>query len=288
MKLFLVLFLAITAFTAVASGQEPQKLLISVNLQTGESQAPIISGMIKNESGEPIQDVAVQISSNVGTAEVKSDTNGIFVYSMLTLPDENKINISIKAQKEGYQAGYANTSFFVNDNPQSSIQTKPVNSSFKVVTTDKIKNDPIASKILQNIELSKQKEEKKQKRLQEIEEQQKFIEQQREIANQNLLNDLQVFFEQFDPFKPRNVFSSFVSQFDTTIQTIYWAQFNFTEAKTREGYVALEQVLNNGGTMEEARKAFYEKAATPQSELNKLNDDLNAKYAKNDTRSRPD
>ncbi|HEX9846764.1 MAG TPA: hypothetical protein VGA92_09955, partial [Candidatus Nitrosotenuis sp.] len=116
----------------------------------------------------------------------------------------------------------------------------------------------------------------------------KFIEEQRQIANQDLLADLQSMVEQFDPFNPRNVFSSFVSGFDSTIKNIYWGQFNFTETKTKEGLAALEQVLNNGGTMQDARNAFYETAAISQSEINKLNDELNTKYAKNDTRSRSD
>jgi hypothetical protein len=288
MKVFLILVFVLVSFVGMANAQVAEKLLVSVSLQTGENNTPIISGVIKNEEGDPIGDTIIQISSVVGMAETKSDTDGKFVYNMPILPTGDKFNIGVKAQKEGYLAGYANTSFFVRQENQTSAETKPIDSGFKVVTTDKIKNDPIAFKILQNIELNKQKEEERQKRLQEIEARQKFIEEQRQLANQDLLVDLQSMFEQFDPFNPRNVFSSFVSGFDSTIQNIYWGQFNFTETKTKEGLVALEQVLNSGGTMQDARNAFYETAAISQYEINKLNDELNAKYAKNDTRSRPD
>lgn len=288
MKVFLLLVFILIGFISTANAQVTEKLLVSVGLQTNENNVPVISGIIKNEKGDPIENVIIQISSVMGTAETKSDADGKFVYHMPILPSEDKFNISVKAQKEGYLTGYANTSFFVQNKNQTNTESKPLDSGFKVVTSDKIKNDPIAFKILQNIELNKQKEEERQKRLQEIEAREKFIEEQRQLANQDLLADLQSMVEQFDPFNPRNVFSSFVSGFDTTIQSIYWGQFNFTETKTKEGLAALEQVLNNGGTMQDARNAFYETAAISQSEINKLNDELNAKYAKNDTRSRPD
>lgn len=288
MKVFLILVFILMGFVSMANAQVAEKLLVSVGLQTSENNTPIISGIIKNEKGDPIEDAIIQISSVMGMAETKSDAYGKFVYQIPILPSENKLNISVKAQKEGYLTGYANTSFFVRQENQTNAETKPIDSGFKVVTSDKIKNDPIAFKILQSIELNKQKEEERQKRLQEIEARQKFIEEQRQLANQDLLADLQSMVAQFDPFNPRNVFSSFVSGFDSTIQNIYWGQFNFTETKTKEGLAALEQVLNSGGTMQDARNAFYETAAISQSEINKLNDELNAKYAKNDTRSKSD
>jgi hypothetical protein len=288
MKALLVLIFIVVCFFNIANAQASEKLLVDMDFQVNEDKTYVISGLIKSEKGKPIEDATVQISSVMETAKTESDSKGMFTYVLPTEPSESKFSVSIKAQKEGYLTGYANTSFFVKDENQVNMEKKPLRPGFKVVTSDKIKNDPIAFKILQNIELNKQKDAERQKMLHEIEEYQRFIEEQRQIANQNLLNDLQIWFEQFDPFKPRNAFSSFVSEFDSTIQNIYWGQFNFTEAKTREGLMALEQVLNSGGTMQEARKAFYEKAATPQSELNKINNELNAKYAKNDTRSRPD
>jgi hypothetical protein len=288
-KIFLALIFVLIGLVNIANGQVNEKLLISVNLQTNGDHPPLISGTIKNEKGEPIEGAIVTISSSLETIETKSDSDGMFIYGLSSMPTESKFNVSLKAQKDGYLTGYANTSFFVkNDDQPKAETTKPLGTNFKVASGDEIKNNPIAFKILQNIELNKQKEAERQKKLQEIEERQKFLEEQRQIANQAMLNDLQDWFAQFDPFQPRNVFASFASQFDATLQTIYWAQFNFTEAKTNEGLMAFQQILNTGGTVQDARNAFYEKAAIKQSDINNLNNDLNAKYAKNDTRSRSD
>jgi hypothetical protein len=285
---YLVLLVAMMGLVSVAYSEASEKLLISVSLQTNDNHSPLISGFIKNQKGEPIENATVQISSVLETAETSSDQDGLYVYSLPSMPVENKFSISVKAQKEGYLAGYANTSFFVKGQNQTKTENIPVGTTFKIDSADKIKNDPIALKILQNIELNKQKEAERQKKLQEIQEQQKFLEEQRQIVNENLLNDLQGWFEQFDPFNPRNAFASFASQFDSAVQTIYWGQFNFTESKTNEGLAAFQAVLNSGGTTQDARSAFYEKAAISQSDINKLNNELNAQYAQNDTRSKPD
>lgn len=286
MKVLLVLLFAFGCIIGAANAQVSEKLLISVKLDQEMTQS--ITGLITNEKHEPVADVSVHITTTFGTVMVKSDLNGSFVYTMPGFPSEENLNVSIKAQKEGYLTGYTNTSFFVKDKP-SLYANKTLGSDFKILTADKIKDDPIAFKILQNIEQNKQQEEKRQKRLQEIDEYQKYLEEQRRIADQNLLNDLGVWFEQFDPFRPRNAFSSFVSQMDATVQDIYWAQFNFTETKTKEGLAALQAVMNSGGSPQDARKAFYENAATPRSDLLNINNVFNLNYGveQNNTQTKP-
>lgn len=285
MHVLLVLIVALSSLLGFSYAQESEKLMISVDFQT-DKDSVTISGVVKNEKGNPIEGATVKFFSIVEEEETRSDPDGRFVYKLSSLPANNTLNISVKAEKEGYLAGYANTSFFVNGQKSETKNNENPRSTIK--TTDKIQNDPIAFKILQNIEQEKQKEAERQKKLQAIKERQEYINKQREIARQDLLGDLQNMFVQFDPFRPENVFATFVSQFDSTIQSIYWAQFNFTQTKTQEGLAALQQVLDSGGTAQEARQAFYEKAATPQSEIYKLNEELNAKYAKNNTSTKED
>ncbi len=284
MKAFFVLLIITGCIFGVAGAQPSEKLIITAKL--GQGDARLITGLVMDEKQNPIPDAIVLITMWSGTVETTSDSNGAFTYELPTPPLNGKFNVNIKAQKDGYLTGYTNTSFFVNDKSESTEKQK-LGTTFKVVTTDKIRGDPMALKILQNIEQNKQQESERLKKLQEINDRQKFIEKQREIANQNLLNDLGVWFEQFSPFNPRNAFLTFASQMDSTVQNIYWAQFNFTEAKTREGLAALQAVLDNGGSEQDARKAFYEKAATPRDQLLKANDEFNTNYyvAKNSTSS---
>ncbi len=282
MKAFLILLIASWCVVSTAGAQSFEKLVITTKLDQVDVYS--ITGYVRDGKQNPVPNAVVSITTWSGTIETSSDQNGAFMYEPPSPPLSGKFTVNIKAQKDGYLTGYTNTAFFASARPELS-EKQSLGGTFKVVTADKMREDPIALKILQNIEQNKQQESERLKRLQENNDRQKFIDAQREIANQNLLNDLGAWFGQFDPFNPRNAFLSFASQMDATVQDIYWAQFNFTETKTREGLAALQAVLESGGSEHDARKAFYEKAATPRDQLLKVNDEFNANYGKHSNNS---
>ena len=86
-------------------------------------------------------------------------------------------------------------------------------------------------------------------------------------------------FAQLNPFTPRNAYAVFVTQINQTVQSIFWGQFDFTEQKTNQGLAAKNQVLQNGGSNDQARNAFILNATTHRSEISQVNNDLNVKYA---------
>ena len=247
-------------------------------------EIPVIYGTITDQASKPIADALVNISTSLGTDTVFTDFDGKFRYQYTDSVSPNQYIVSVKAQKDGYGVGLAKTTFFVKGIPMSQ-QT-----NFKTVTGDKIKQDPIASKILKNIEIAQKKQVEEEKKLKEIEEKKKFIDDQRVLANQNLQNDLQAWLVQFDPFTPRNAYATFVTQINTTLQNVFWGQFNFTEQKINDGLTAKNQVIQNGGNKDEARKAFIQKATSSRNEIIKVNSDLNVKhgFANKDTQSKFD
>ena len=247
-------------------------------------EIPVIYGTITDQASKPITDALVNISTSLGTYTVFTGFDGKFRYQYTDSVSPNQYIVSVKAQKDGYGVGLAKTTFFVKGIPMSQ-QT-----SFKTVTGDKIKQDPIASKILKNIEITQQKQIGEERKLKEIEEKKKFIDDQRVLANQNLQNDLQAWLVQFDPFTPRNAYATFVTQINATLQNVFWGQFNFTEQKINDGLTAKYQVIQNGGNKDDARKAFIQKATSSRNEIIKVNNDLNVKYgfANKDTQSKFD
>lgn len=85
---------------------------------------------------------------------------------------------------------------------------------------------------------------------------------------------------QLDPFTPQNAYTTFVSQVNQTVQAIFLGQFNYTEQKTNEGLAAMNQVLQNGGSAEQAREAFIQNASTSKSDITTVNNNLNVQYGK--------
>jgi len=241
-------------------------------LESGE--IPVLVGTVTDQANKPIGNAKVNIGTSYGTFVVSTDNNGKFRY-----PYQNPVNpaqylVNVKAQKEGYGIGLTSTTFFVYGTPVSQSQQY----ALKTVSGDKINQDPIASKILKNVEIAKKQQAEQDAKMKKIEEDKKFVDDQRALANQQLQIDLQGWFAQLNPLTPRNAYTVFVSQINQNVASIFWGQFNFTEQKTNEGLTAQKQILQKGGTNDQARNALIQNAGSSRSEITKINNDLNVKY----------
>ena len=147
-----------------------------------------------------------------------------------------------------------------------------------ILATDAIKNNPTEMKILENIELFKQRYAAMQQKQQIVDQQNQFIEQQRKIANAYLQNDLAGMNNGNDLTAPKNAYAGFVTHVDNSAQSLFWDQFNFMQQKIQNARNAMNQVLRNGGTMQEALQAYNNEAAVHKDQLISINKDLNVKY----------
>ena len=154
-----------------------------------------------------------------------------------------------------------------------------VNYDFRIVVGDELINNPLAAQILKNIELAKQRLAEQQERQRQIQEHQMFVDKQRQIAKQLLQDDLDRMFKKYEPYTPRNSFTTFLdNKIDPGVHDIYWGQFNYQQQKVEAGRAAMQAVLANGGGMQEARQAYFDAAATTRAEIIQVNEDLNIKY----------
>jgi len=153
-----------------------------------------------------------------------------------------------------------------------------VNYDFRVIVGDELINNPLAAQILKNIELAKQRLAEQQERQRQIQEHQIFVDKQRQIAKQLLQEDLDRMFKKYEPYTPRNSYTTFLTKIDSGVHDIYWGQFNYQQQKVEAGRAAMQAVLANGGGMQEARQAYYDAAATTRAEIIQVNEDLNIKY----------
>ena len=147
-----------------------------------------------------------------------------------------------------------------------------------ILATDEIKNNPTEMKILENIELFKQRYAAMQQKQQIVDQQNQFIEQQRKIANAYLQNDLAGLNNGNDLTAPKNAYASFVTHVNNSTQNLFWDQFSFMQQKIQNARNAMNQVLKNGGTIQEALQAYDNAAAVHKDQLVSINKNLNVKY----------
>lgn len=153
----------------------------------------------------------------------------------------------------------------------------------QALTGDELKTNPLAQKILSEIESFK-------KHVVQIEQEQKNMElnamqidQQRELAGQLELEAIASTDAQNAPHSPKAAFESFVYTInDTSAQNIFWGEFAFMSQRVDAGNAAMQQVLDNGGSWQEAMQEFSKNAAITHQEMIQENTDLNIQYGRAD------
>lgn len=151
-------------------------------------------------------------------------------------------------------------------------------SGFTVRNAEQIENDPFAKSILEKIELMKksiaEQKESKQKELAH----QKFIEQQRAIAEKELEKDLGRMNDKNKNQTPKASFTTFVSSKPPVVQKIYWDMFNFQKDKVDDARDAMKIVLENGGSLQDARDAYHDTVAMKRIQLIEVTKESNIKH----------
>ena len=149
----------------------------------------------------------------------------------------------------------------------------------QTITGDDLKNNPMAAKILAEIEYSK-------KQVAQLEQDQKnkelnaqLIEQQRAIAKQLEDQAYQMLQLQSESTNPQNAFNKFVATIpNDNVKQVFVGEFDFMQKRVDAGNLAMKQVLDNGGTWEEAMQVFSQYAGIKRTEMVSVNRDLNVQY----------
>jgi len=150
--------------------------------------------------------------------------------------------------------------------------------NFTVLTGDDLINNPLTTQILQKIELAKQWLAEQVEKQRQAEEYQSYLDEQRLIAKQQLQKALDQMNKKYQDYTPKSSFETFLSKIDPSVHDIFWGQFEFQQQKVQAGRDAMSAVYANGGSLEEAREAFFQKAATKRTEIIEVNNNLNIKY----------
>ena len=150
--------------------------------------------------------------------------------------------------------------------------------NIQIKATDAIKKDPGMMKILYNIELFKQQYAALQLKQDILAQQKSMIDAQRKVANSYVQADLASSNNFNDMTNPKNAYAGFVSKVDSSAQNVFWDQFEYMQVKVTNGKLAMNKVLQNGGTLKQALNAYYGAASSQKTELINVNKELNIKY----------
>ncbi len=148
---------------------------------------------------------------------------------------------------------------------------------FTVIQGDQL-NSPLAKTMLERIEIMKKRITEMQENKKQISEHQKLIEQQRQIVKQKLAEDLQRMNHDYKDYTPKSAFDKFVSKKPSAVQDVYWGMFNYHRMKVKAAQQTMKEILDDGGSYQEARDAYNKIAATKRVDLIELTKNLNIQY----------
>lgn len=161
---------------------------------------------------------------------------------------------------------------------QASYAQTQLDSEKQITFSDNLLNDPAAQDILKKIEQTKKMIAELEENEYEKNQARENLEKMREMSVKSLNQKLSEWERLWERHSSRNSFDSFVNKKPEYVQGVFWDQFEFKEKKVNEGRIAMNQVLTNGGNMQDARDAYHNAASTKKIELIEMNAQFNVKH----------
>ncbi len=166
----------------------------------------------------------------------------------------------------------------ISTNESIQVFAQTVDAEFTVRNAEQINLDPFAKSLLEKIEQMKQRLAEVEEAKKKQQEHQKFIDQQRELVKQKLAQDISRMHDKYKDHTPKAAFTSFVSSKPIETHNVYWDMFNYQQQKVIDARKAMKIVLENGGSLQDARNAYHNEAAIKRVTLIDMTKNLNVKY----------
>lgn len=151
-------------------------------------------------------------------------------------------------------------------------------SEWTTYTGESILTDPIAQKILENIEISKQRIAELQNPQRIMTEHQKFIEEQRKIVQQQLQEELDRMNKNHADKTPRAAFEKMVAKYPKQYHDYLWELFDYLYSKVTTAREYRDNFLAYGGSYREAQQVFIEQATITKAERIQFAHEMALKY----------
>ena len=148
----------------------------------------------------------------------------------------------------------------------------------QVILADDLLSDPIAQDLLKKIEQTRKAIANLEQKEFEENQAKQHLEEMRAMSLERLEQDLKEWERLWEKHSSRNAFESFVSKKPEYVRGVFWDQFEFKEQKVKAGRDALKKVLLDGGSLKEARQAYFKAAETRKIELIEMNAQFNVKH----------
>ena len=150
---------------------------------------------------------------------------------------------------------------------------------FTTLVGPSLQNDPMAQKILQEIQVSKQQVANILGNETAATDNNELVQQQRVAAASQLKQDLTALQQSTASTTPSAAYSSFLSTIpNNATQGVFEGEFDFMQQRVDAANAAMQNVLANGGSLDQAMQTFDSYAAVNREQVVQINNNLNVEY----------
>jgi len=237
------------------------------------SEGPVISGKVVDHAHKPIVNAEVKIRLSTESIVTFSDEDGHFYHEFEAKErTPGKYIVNIAATSANGKTGLASTSFIVKGTALASASlAQSFDLAYSLEEKDiDFENDPITALLYKYRQDMVAKLEHEQKKQQALEEYQKFLEEKRFVAALILNETIAVSKPGGGNYVDGWYYDRFVSQLDKSIKNIIIGQLNYTSKLWEDARNVMNEELAKGGTMEDAKRAYFEKASVTREIMEAL------------------
>lgn len=226
---------------------------------------PIIIGKVTDHAGKPISEAEIKIRLGQNSILTSTDATGNFSAEFSDfdeMPGSYIVNVYATSND---RIGLKSINFQVKGELSVFSQTQKMISTPEAIkylhsTVEDFENDPLGLKLYYHYQYLQTQFLEEQKMQLELIEQQQLIDKQRALSielTKQIIEEENPGAGIYSGYK----YDRFVSNLDDSVKDIIVMQLNYTVDVFYKAQQAMNEVLANGGTMEDARKAYYEKAS---------------------------
>jgi len=267
-------FAAIMFFAVFYTGMAyaaPYDYIVSVQLEQYQielGQKPVVFGTVLNQALKPVSGAEVKVTFGTNSATTTTNSTGNFrlEFSEQAIPGSFAVNVFAK---QGAKKGFGDATITISK--QTTTFGDMYYNSNMVNFTNQKESDPYQSLKIKNYEkYLKEKDKAYQKQL-DIEAEKMRLQERKEIANQHLN---QTIYER----KPGpgsfsgKPYDRYIAGLHPSIRDDIAHQINYTNRIVDDARAAMKGILDNGGTLHEAKKAYMEKLSIKRETLEKMSD----------------
>jgi len=253
-------------------------LLIQANVENSplySGDRPIVSGIILDHASKPVHKATVNIKSGTMSIFTTTSQSGEFMAELGKqdrIPGNYIVNISATSL-EG-KTGITSIQFQVKGElavttvNQEKVST-PEAKKFLEASPEDFDKNPIGFILYNYYQKLYQEYLEDEKLSEKLAQRQAIIEEQKEIENKFRLKAIEEFQPSMGIFSGPQ-YENYVNSLDEEVRDTVVKHLNFTKNLVGEAQVLRNEILENGGTAEEAQLAYLEKISTNREMIENL------------------